>query len=100
MLTNVEKYCGISVDGKVARKMDRSDYDKFDYILAMERYNVRSIMGIIGEDSEKKVHRLLDYTDRPRDIADPWYTGNFDDTYDDLVEGLSGFLNYLRENDL
>ena len=63
----------------------------------MERYNLRNIDRIIGSDVDGKVHLLLDYTNRPGDIADPWYTGNFDETYDDIVEGLEGFLNYLQE---
>ena len=55
-------------------------------------------MGIIGNDPEHKVQRLLDYTNRPRDIADPWYTGNFDETFDDVMEGCQAFLSYLMEH--
>lgn len=88
---------GISCEGKRARKMTKADYDKFDYILAMEEYNIDRIMRIIGSDPENKVHLLLDYTDRKGDIADPWYTGNFDKTYDDILEGLEGFLKALNK---
>ena len=64
----------------------------------MERYNIQNIMRIIGNDPEHKVQRLLDYTNRPRDIADPWYTGNFDETFDDVMEGCQAFLSYLMEH--
>ena len=87
---------GISVDGKFARQMTKSDYDRFDYILAMEDYNVRNIMRIIGSDPDGKVKKLLDFSSNPRDIADPWYTGNFDVTYDDILEGLEAFLEHLK----
>ena len=64
----------------------------------MDTNNVRNLRRIIGEDKEGKVSLLLDYTKRPgASIADPWYTGNFDVTYDDIVEGCEGFLEYLKE---
>ena len=87
---------GISTDGKYARQLTKNDYEKYDYILAMEERNVKNIIRIIGEDKDNKVHRLLDYSSNPRDIADPWYTGNFDETYDDIMEGLEEFLKYLK----
>ena len=64
----------------------------------MEEHNISSILRIVGNDIEGKVSRLLDYSNNPRDIADPWYTHNFDITYDDVVEGCEGFIEYLREN--
>ena len=88
---------GISCEGKRARTMTKADYDKFDYLLAMEEYYIDRIMRIIGSDPENKVHLLLDYTDRKGDIADPWYTGNFDITYDDISEGLEGFLKAVNK---
>ena len=91
------KQMGIPTWPRQARQMTKKDYQEYDYILAMERYNLRNIDRIIGSDTEGKVHLLLDYTDRPGDIADPWYTGNFDVSYDDIVEGLEGFLVYLKE---
>ena len=91
------KQMGIPTWPRQARQMTKKDYQEYDYILAMERYNLRNIDRIIGSDTEGKVHLLLDYTDRPGDIADPWYTGNFDETYGDIVEGLEGFLAYLKE---
>ena len=78
-------------------KMTEEDYEKFDYILGMESRNIQNILRIVGEDKENKVYRLLDFSNRPRDIADPWYTGNFDITYNDIVEGCEGFLEYLKD---
>ena len=80
--------------------MRKGDYDKYDYIIGMEQYNIRSILRIIGSDPEKKVSRLLDFSKNPRDIADPWYTGNFDQTYDDIYEGCQAFLEKLKQSDL
>ena len=87
---------GISVDGKYARQITKADYEYFDYILAMEEYNIRNIMRIIGSDPDGKVKKLLDFGENPRDIADPWYTGNFDITYDDILEGLEAFLSKIE----
>ena len=89
---------GIPCGNHHARKMRREEYTAFDYIICMERYNILNIMRIIGSDPEHKVQRLLDYTERPRDIADPWYTGNFDETFDDVMEGCQAFLGYLMEH--
>lgn len=89
---------GISVDGKYARQLIKEDYEKFDYIIAMEQRNIRDIFRIIGEDKENKVYRLLDFSNNPRDISDPWYTHNFDLTYDDIMEGLESFIKFLEEN--
>lgn len=83
-----------------ARKLRKEDYDSFDFILGMEERNIDNILGIIGEDTQNKVYRLLDYSSNPRDIADPWYTGNFDKTYDDIVEGCKAFFEYLVDNKL
>ena len=91
---------GIPMTPRFARKLKREDYTKFDFILGMEERNIDNILGIVGDDEDNKVCRLLDYSDNPRDIADPWYTGNFDITYDDIVEGCRAFYNYLVENKL
>ena len=88
----------IEFDNHVARKLKKEDYNKFDFIIGMEESNIRNINKIIAEDRENKVYRLLDFSDNPRDIADPWYTGNFDITYDDIYEGCIDFLEYLRKN--
>ena len=91
---------GISCEGKRAVQITRSDYGKYDYILGMEERNIRNILRIVGKDPEHKVKLLLDYSDVPRDIADPWYTGNFESTYRDVVEGCEGFLKYLETKDM
>ena len=80
-----------------AVQITKKDYDNYDYILIMDANNRRNLMRIIGADTESKVYGLLDFSGRPRDIADPWYTGNFDVTYDDIVEGCEGFLRYLKD---
>lgn len=87
--------CGISTDGKYAVRLRKSDYGVYDMIIGMDSMNVRNILKITGQDSMGKVFRLLDFTDRPRDIADPWYTGNFDETFDDISEGCTALLEQL-----
>ena len=77
--------------------MEKADYACYDLILGMDGANIRNIFCILGDDPEGKVKRLLDFSARPRDIADPWYTGNFDATYDDIVEGCTALLAALRE---
>lgn len=87
---------GISVAGKTARQMTRQDYEYYDYVIAMDKSNLHNIESIIDVDDMHKVSLLLDYTDRRGSgIADPWYTGNFDVTYDDIMLGLQGLLIYL-----
>ena len=87
---------GISCNEKRARQLTKADYSKFDYIIGMEDLNMRYMLRILGGDPDGKLYNLLDFTDHPRAIADPWYTGDFDQTYDDIVEGLDGFLNFLH----
>ena len=86
---------GISVKGKTAIQLRKSDYEKYDYLIGMDDWNIKNIMRILKDDPENKVSKLLDFTEKPRDIADPWYTGNFDKTYDDIKEGLEAFLNQI-----
>jgi len=85
---------GISCKGKTARQMTKEDYHNFDYIIGMDSYNIRNILRIIGADTEDKVCKLLDFANGG-DIADPWYTGNFEDTFRDVVAGCKGLLNSL-----
>ncbi len=81
-----------------ARQITRSDYDKFDYIILMDGYNVRNIKRIIPADPQGKIYRLLDFTNRSgQDIADPWYTGNFDETYEDIFEGCIALFDVISE---
>ncbi len=89
---------GIPITNRVARKMTKQDYEKYDYIIGMEESNIRNIKRIIGEDKDGKVYKLLDFSNNPRDIADPWYTGNFDETYNDILEGCKAFLKKVRTN--
>ena len=92
------KEVGIPCGNHRARQMTIRDYEEFDYIIGMDTWNIRNIMHIIGTDAKRKISMLLDYTDRGgMDIADPWYTGNFDKTYEDVLEGCSGLLKFLRE---
>lgn len=88
---------GIECGNHVARRITKQDYEKFDYIIGMEEQNVKNIKRIVGEDTKHKIYRLLDFSKNPRDIADPWYTGNFDKTYEDVVKGLEGFMRYLQK---
>ena len=83
----------IPVESREAVRLSKNDYEKYDYIIGMEESNVRNILRIVGEDKNAKVCKLLDYSSNPRDIADPWYTGNFDKTYDDILEGCIAFLD-------
>lgn len=88
---------GIPLSGHRAVQMTREDYDKYDLLLAADSANLRDMRRIAGGDPQGKIRRLLDYTSRPRDIADPWYTGNFDVTYNDIVEGCQGLLDWLDQ---
>ena len=89
---------GISSDGKFAVQMKRTDYDRYDYIIGMDQQNIRNILRIIRTDPEEKVYRLLDFTGQTRDIDDPWYTGDFDSTYEDVYEGCCALLDTLRKS--
>lgn len=88
---------GVPMYPHAARQVTKGDYKQFDYILCMEKWNLKNLSRIISSDPAKKIHLLMDFTSRPRDIADPWYTGNFDMTYDDVVEGCECFLKHLEE---
>jgi len=86
---------GIPTETHRATQMDRSDYNKFDYIIGMDSWNYKNILRITGGDPEGKVSLLLDFTGVSRDIADPWYTGNFDKTYEDIFKGCEALLHNL-----
>lgn len=93
---NKLKQYGISVDGKTAVQLKKDDYTKYDYIIGMDDWNMRNIMRIIRSDPEDKVYKLLAIAGNGRDVADPWYTGDFDVTYDDIVEGCTALMNNIR----
>jgi len=87
---------GINCKGKRARQVKKSDYEDFDYLLCADTMNIRNTIRIVGADADNKIKLLLDYTQNPgRSIADPWYTGDFKATWNDVVEGCEGFLAYL-----
>lgn len=87
---------GISCKGKTARQMTRNDYNRFDIIIGMDSWNMRNIQRICGGDPEGKIHMLMDFTHRPGDVADPWYTGDFEATWRDVNEGCSALLEIGR----
>ena len=89
---------GIPLVPHRAKQITVRDYDNFDYIIGMDTANIRNLKRMLKGDPEDKVYKLLSFAGSGRDIADPWYTGNFDITYDDVVEGCEGFIEYLREN--
>lgn len=78
---------GINCEGKTARQMTRSDYDRFDLLVGMDEWNIRNMKRIAGGDPDRKIFKMLDFTSRHGDVADPWYTGNFDATWRDCLEG-------------
>lgn len=87
----------ISCEGKRARQLVREDINKYDYLICADSRNVINTMRRVNSSDSKRILRLLDYTTHPRDIADPWYTDNFDITYDDVLEGCTAFLHYLKQ---
>lgn len=87
---------GISCAGKQAVQMTREDYQKYDYLIGMDRSNIAAMTRIAGGDPDHKIIRLLDLTDHPRDVADPWYTGDFQVTFRDITEGLKALLEKLK----
>lgn len=86
---------GIPFERHYARQITKADYDKFDYLIGMDDANARNIQRICGGDPEHKITKLLDHAGANRSIADPWYTGNFDETYDDVIEGCEALLEEL-----
>ena len=83
---------GIGCQEKTARQMTRSDYGRYDLLIGMDSYNIRNMRNIAGGDPEGKIRMLMDYTNRPGDVADPWYTGDFEATWRDVLEGCEALL--------
>ena len=83
---------GIDCTGKYARQMSAGDYAEFDLLIGMDQMNLHGMQRICGGDPEGKIHLLMEYTDRPGEIADPWYTGDFDTAWQDIEEGCRGLL--------
>lgn len=89
----------IDCSKKTATKLVKADYDKYDYVIGMEDMNVADIIRIFGGDKDGKVCRLLDFTSSPRDVADPWYTRNFEKTYADITVGIKALYATLQKKD-
>ena len=86
---------GISCAGKTARQITKRDYENYDYIVAMDKSNLRNLRAMLGDDTMGKISLLMDYTSRPADVADPWYTGDFQATWEDVNEGCSELLTFI-----
>ena len=86
---------GISCQGKTARQMTRLDYGRYDLLIGMDSWNIRNMRAISGGDPGGKIRMLMDYTNRPGDVADPWYTGDFEATWRDVLEGCEALLSQL-----
>ncbi len=87
---------GIDCSGKYAVKLKASDYDKFDHFICMDSYNLRNMLNIFGKDKDNKCCKLLDFTDSPRDVADPYWTGDFNQTLFDVEQGINALYEYLE----
>ncbi len=87
---------GISTKGKTARRLKKSDYEEYDYLIGMDSYNRRNMLRLYHNDPKGKISLLLDWTDHPRDVADPWYTRDFKATERDVEEGCAALLEHLR----
>ena len=88
---------GISCDGKTARQMTLRDYQEYDLLVAMDNYNIRNMHRICGGDPDNKISRLLDHTDTPGEVADPWYSGDFEATWQDVLAGCTALLAECRK---
>ena len=81
-----------------ATLMTKADYEYYDYLIGMDTANIRNMNRIAGGDPKGKIYKLPSFAGQDKDIADPWYTGNFDETYEDVVEGCEAFLAFLAGN--
>ena len=90
---------GIACEGHAARQMTAADYDRFDLLIGMDQNNLRNMNRICGGDPQHKLRMLMDYTDRPGEVADPWYTGDFERTWQDVLAGCQGLLAQLESRD-
>lgn len=89
---------GINCDDKKAVQLKSGDYDKFDYFIGMDGANIRNMHRILMGDPDKKIYKLLSFSGRSDDVADPWYTGDFETTYSDVVEGCEALLEFILNN--
>ena len=86
---------GIDCSGKRARQITKKDYENFDLLIGMDEMNMVNMRRVFGDDPEGKIHKLMDFTGRPGDVADPWYTGDFETTWTDVLEGCENLLKQL-----
>ena len=86
---------GIPFAKRRATLLDRSDYDAYDYLIGMDEENMRDMLRLFGGDPNGKIYKLLRFADEDRDVADPWYTGNFDETYEDVLKGCTALLRMI-----
>lgn len=86
---------GISCKGKTARQLTRRDYEYYDFLICMDEWNRRNMLRMLGDDPDSKIHLLMDYTNRPGEVADPWYTGDFEATWQDVLEGCQMLLKSI-----
>lgn len=91
------KQAGIACDGHHAKQMQTSDYSSFDYLIGMDSWNIQNMERIAGGDPDKKIYKLLEFIQSDRDVSDPWYTGNFDVTWEDITKGCDALLEYVLE---
>ena len=89
---------GIPLVPHRAKQITLADYDKFDFIIAMDTANIRNLNRMLNNDPEGKIYKLLSFAGSDADIADPWYTGDFDATYDDVTRGCKGLLEYIKKS--
>ena len=86
---------GVPFEKRKATLLSKSDYDAYDYLIAMDRENVSDMLRLFGGDPDKKIYMLLEFAGLKREVADPWYTGNFDETYEDVLIGCKGLMRML-----
>ncbi|WP_202613478.1 low molecular weight protein-tyrosine-phosphatase [Merdibacter massiliensis] len=88
---------GIPFDDHRARQMTKQDYENYDLLIGMESVNIRNMLRIAGGDPKQKIRRILDFTEFPKEIDDPWYTGDFDITYEQIMQGCQALLTFLEK---
>ena len=89
----------IPCDGHRAVQMTKQDYETYDYLIGMDTWNIRNMNRITGGDPDGKIHKLMEYAGSGRDVADPWYTGDFETTYRDVLEGCQGLLREVQRTE-
>ena len=88
---------GIFCDGKRAIKLEKTDYEKYDFIIGMDSYNIKNMIKIFGDDSKNKIYKLLQFANNNRDVDDPWYTRDFEKCYNDILFGCNSLYNFLQK---